>query len=41
MTEDAAEYTSSLEADKHIFYSDVKCNFAHVLMLKKMKKNHR
>lgn len=37
MTEDAAEYTSSLEADKHIFYSDVKCNFAHVLMLKNEK----
>ena len=34
MTEDAAEYTSSLDADKYIFDSDVKCNFAHVLMLK-------
>ena len=34
MTKDAAQYTSSLEADKYIFESDVKCNFAHVLMLK-------
>ena len=34
MRKDAAEYTSSLEADKYIFKSDVKCNFAHVLMLK-------
>ena len=34
MTKDAAKYTSSLEADKYLFDSDVKCNFAHVLMLK-------
>ncbi len=34
MTEDAAEYASSLEADKYLFESDIKCNFAHVLMLK-------
>ncbi len=34
MTEDAAIYTSSLDADRYIFDSDVKCNFAHVLMLK-------
>ena len=34
MTKDGEEYTSSLEADKYIFDSDVKCNFAHVLMLK-------
>jgi len=37
MTKDAAEYTSSLVADKKIFASDVKCNFAHVLMLKNEK----
>jgi argininosuccinate lyase len=34
MTKDAAKYTSSLDSDKYIFDSDVKCNFAHVLMLK-------
>lgn len=37
MTKGAAEYTSSLEADKKIFESDIKCNFAHVLMLKNEK----
>jgi argininosuccinate lyase len=34
MTKNAAEYTSSLGFDEYIFDSDVKCNFAHVLMLK-------
>ena len=34
MTEEAAEFTSSLEADKEIFYADIKCNFAHTTMLK-------
>lgn len=34
MTDEAAEYTSSLEFDKYIFYADVKCNLAHTLMLK-------
>jgi len=37
MTEEAAEFTSSLEADKLLFEADVKCNFAHVLMLKEEK----
>ena len=37
MTEDAAIFTSSLEFDKYIFESDVKCNFAHVLMLREEK----
>ncbi|WP_067260269.1 argininosuccinate lyase [Methanobrevibacter cuticularis] len=37
MTEDAAEFASSLEFDKYIFDADVKCNFAHVLMLKEEK----
>lgn len=37
MTEDAAEFSSSLEADKLIFDADVNCNFAHVSMLKKEK----
>ena len=37
MTEEAAEFTSSLDADKLIFEADVKCNFAHVLMLKEEK----
>jgi len=37
MTEDAAEFTSSLEADKYIFDADVNCNFAHVQMLKEEK----
>ncbi|RBQ24624.1 Fumarate hydratase class II [Candidatus Methanobinarius endosymbioticus] len=34
MTTGAAEYTSSLDSDRYLFDSDVKCNFAHVLMLK-------
>ena len=34
MTDEAAEYTSSLEFDKIIFNADVKCNMAHTLMLK-------
>ena len=34
MTEEAAEYTSSLEFDKYIFYADIKCNMAHTIMLK-------
>lgn len=34
MTKDAAEYTSSLDSDRYLFDSDIKCNFAHVLMLK-------
>jgi argininosuccinate lyase len=37
MTDDAAKYTSSLESDKAIFDADIKCNFAHVLMLKEEK----
>jgi argininosuccinate lyase len=37
MTEDAAEFTSSLGFDKYIFDADVKCNFAHTLMLKEEK----
>jgi argininosuccinate lyase len=37
MSEGAAEFTSSLEADKIIFNADIKCNFAHVLMLKEEK----
>lgn len=35
MTDEAAEYTSSLEFDKIIFEADIKTNFAHTLMLKK------
>ena len=34
MTDEAAEYTSSLEFDKIIFEADIKTNFAHTLMLK-------
>jgi argininosuccinate lyase len=34
MTSDAAEFSSSLEFDRYIFEADVKCNFAHTLMLK-------
>ncbi|WP_409199448.1 argininosuccinate lyase [Methanobrevibacter sp. DSM 116169] len=34
MSSEAADYTSSLTSDKVIFYADIKCNFAHVLMLK-------
>lgn len=34
MSPEAAEYTSSLSSDKFLFEADVKCNFAHVLMLK-------
>ena len=34
MTDEAAEYTSSLEADKVIFEADIKTNFAHTSMLK-------
>ncbi len=37
MTDEAAEFTSSLEADKEIFYADIKCNYAHTLMLKEEK----
>ena len=34
MTDEAAEYTSSLEFDKIIFEADIKTNFAHTSMLK-------
>ena len=34
MTDEAAIYTSSLEADKIIFEADIKTNFAHTSMLK-------
>ena len=34
MTDEATEYTSSLEADKVIFEADIKTNFAHTSMLK-------
>ena len=34
MTDEAAVYTSSLEADKIIFEADIKTNFAHTTMLK-------
>ena len=34
MTDQAAEYTSSLDADKIIFEADIKTNFAHTSMLK-------
>ena len=34
MTDEVAEYTSSLEADKIIFEADIKTNFAHTSMLK-------
>ena len=34
MTDEAAEYTSSLDADKIIFEADIKTNFAHTSMLK-------
>lgn len=37
MNNEAAEYTSSLEFDKVIFEADIKCNFAHTLMLKEEK----
>ncbi|WP_067088798.1 argininosuccinate lyase [Methanobrevibacter curvatus] len=37
MTDDAAEFTSSLEFDKYLFEADIKCNFAHTLMLKEEK----
>ncbi|GAA5818813.1 MAG: argininosuccinate lyase [Methanobrevibacter sp. CfCl-M3] len=37
MDEEAAEFTSSVEFDKYIFESDVKCNIAHTLMLKEEK----
>jgi len=37
MDEEAAELTSSVKFDKNIFKSDVKCNIAHTLMLKKEK----
>ena len=34
MTDEAAIYTSSLEADKLLFEADIKTNFAHTSMLK-------
>lgn len=34
MSDEAAEYNSSLEFDRVIFEADIKCNFAHTLMLK-------
>ena len=34
MSTEAADYTSSLTSDEVIFEADIKCNFAHVLMLK-------
>ncbi len=34
MTNEAEEYTSSLEFDKYIFKADIKCNMAHTIMLK-------
>jgi argininosuccinate lyase len=37
MSEETAEFTSSLDFDKYIFEADVKCNFAHILMLKEEK----
>jgi argininosuccinate lyase len=37
MDEETAEFTSSLNFDKYIFESDVKCNVAHTLMLKEEK----
>lgn len=37
MSEETTEFTSSLDFDKYIFEADVKCNFAHMLMLKEEK----
>jgi len=37
MTSEAVDYTSSLISDKVLFQADIKCNFAHVLMLKEEK----
>lgn len=34
MTDEAAEYTSSFDADKLLFEADIKTNFAHTSMLK-------
>ena len=34
MTDEAAEYTSSYDADKVLFEADIKTNFAHTSMLK-------
>ncbi|MGL4669240.1 MAG: argininosuccinate lyase [Methanobacteriaceae archaeon] len=34
MSDEAAEFTSSLEFDRNLFEADIKCNFAHTLMLK-------
>ena len=34
MTDEAAEYTSSFDADKVLFEADIKTNFAHTSMLK-------
>ena len=34
MSDEAAEYNSSLEFDRVIFEDDIKCNFAHTLMLR-------
>ena len=34
MSDEAAEYNSSLEFDEVIFEADIKCNTAHTLMLK-------
>ena len=33
MTDDAAQFSSSIEFDKRIFKSDIKCNRAHTTML--------
>ena len=33
MTDDAAKFSSSIEFDKRIFESDIKCNKAHTTML--------
>ena len=37
MTNEAEEYTSSLDFDKYIFQADIKCNLAHTIMLKEEK----
>jgi argininosuccinate lyase len=37
MSEEAAEFSSSVDFDYYIFEADVKCNFAHTLMLKEEK----
>lgn len=37
MTEEAANFSSSLESDKYLFEADIKCNIAHSTMLKNEK----